>query len=111
MRILFTKPILFLASKVELFLSNEDTNTVEDAEKINWEYLGYITLSTNETTEFKSRELKSANVPKNEVTFVKINLHRNHVNHLNVHNQVNCQVFIMITKIIYCVQYQLYFFS
>nr|XP_023030197.1 centrosomal protein of 104 kDa [Leptinotarsa decemlineata] len=79
-----------IPAKVELFLSNEDSNTVdESATNINWEYLGYITLSTNESTDFKSRELKSANVPKNQVTFVKMNLHHNHFNSHNKFNQVS----------------------
>ncbi|KAG5899830.1 hypothetical protein JTB14_012301 [Gonioctena quinquepunctata] len=79
-----------ISSKVELFLSNEDTNTIDDARtKINWEYLGYITLSTNENTDFKSRELKSANVPKNQVTYVKMNLHKNHLNRHNEYKQVS----------------------
>ncbi|CAH1181270.1 unnamed protein product [Phyllotreta striolata] len=77
-----------IPSKVELFLSNEDHN-IENPDNITWEYLGYITLSTNEATEFKSRELKSANVPKKEVTFIKINLLNNHFNSLNEHNQVS----------------------
>ncbi|XP_072390154.1 centrosomal protein of 104 kDa [Diabrotica undecimpunctata] len=78
-----------ISTKVELFLSNEDTNLAEDVGNIKWEYLGYITLSTNETTEFKSRELKSASIPKKEVTFIKINLNNNHFNALNQHNQVS----------------------
>ncbi|CAH1965536.1 unnamed protein product [Acanthoscelides obtectus] len=78
-----------IPSKVELFVNNEDTNTVEDVANLCWDYLGYITLSTNESTGFKSRELKSANVPKTEVTYVKINLHNNHVNVHNVFKQVS----------------------
>lgn len=79
---------IFLASKIEIFLSNEDINTTDNIENINWEYLGYITLSTNETTDFKSRELKSANVPKKQVTYIKMNLYGNHFNSHNSFNQV-----------------------
>lgn len=79
---------MFLASKVEIFLNNEDTNTIENVSQINWEYLGYITLSDNQGTEFKSRELKSANVPKKPAMCVKMNLHRNHENIYNINNQV-----------------------
>ncbi|XP_018562856.1 centrosomal protein of 104 kDa [Anoplophora glabripennis] len=78
-----------IPSKVEIFLNNEDTNTIENVSLITWEYLGYITLSDNQGTEFKSRELKSANVPKKEATFVKMNLHRNHENIYNINNQVS----------------------
>lgn len=78
----------FAASKIEIFLSNEEINTIENVESIIWEYLGYITLSTNESTDFKSRELKSANVPKKQVTYIKMNLYGNHFNSHNTFNQV-----------------------
>ncbi|XP_057656102.1 centrosomal protein of 104 kDa [Diorhabda carinulata] len=78
-----------IPSKVELFLNNDDIDIIKDVANINWEYLGYITLSTNESTEFKSRELKSASVPKKNVTFLKINLLNNHFNCLNEYNQVS----------------------
>jgi centrosomal protein CEP104 len=76
------------ASKLELFSSNEDTNTVEEVETINWDYLGYITLSDNQSTGFKSRELKSANVPVTTATYVKLKLGKNHPNSHNNNNQV-----------------------
>lgn len=78
----------FLASKVELFTSNDDTNTFADGEAMDWDYLGYITLSDNQSTGFKSRELKSANVPTSVASFVKLKLSRNHVNSYNINNQV-----------------------
>lgn len=80
--------LIISASKIEIFLSNEDFSSIENVENINWEYLGYITLSTNESTDFKSRELKSANVPKKQVTYIKMNLHGNHFNSHNSFNQV-----------------------
>ncbi|XP_060527673.1 centrosomal protein of 104 kDa isoform X2 [Cylas formicarius] len=78
-----------IPSKIELYSSNEDTNIVKSVANINWDYIGYITLSNNETTEFKSRELKSANVPKIVATFMKLNLHDNHSNPFNIHEQVS----------------------
>lgn len=78
----------FLASKIEILLCDEDISSNQNIEKMNWEYLGYITLSTNESTDFKSRELKSANVPKKQVTFIKMNLYGNHFNSHNTYNQV-----------------------
>lgn len=80
---------MFAASKIELFNSNEDTNTVTDVANINWEYLGYITLSDNQSSAFKSRELKSAKVPTCVVTFVKLKLGKNHSNSYNTYNQVS----------------------
>ncbi|KRT86105.1 hypothetical protein AMK59_2950 [Oryctes borbonicus] len=76
-----------IPSKIELFSSNEDTNMISDVTNINWEYLGYITLSDNQSTGFKSRELKSANVPKCLVSFIKLKLHKNHNNSYNINNQ------------------------
>lgn len=55
---------------------------------IKWNYLGYITLSDNQSTGFKSRELKSANVPVCDATFVKVSLGKNHSNSHNNTNQV-----------------------
>ncbi|XP_022908235.1 centrosomal protein of 104 kDa [Onthophagus taurus] len=78
-----------IPSKIELFSSNEDTNTVSDINNVSWEYLGYITLSDNQSTGFKSRELKSANVPKCIASFVKLKLHKNHKNSYNINNQVS----------------------
>ncbi|XP_017773624.1 PREDICTED: centrosomal protein of 104 kDa isoform X2 [Nicrophorus vespilloides] len=78
-----------IPSKVELFASNEDTNTVVDVNGISWDYLGYVTLSDNQSTGFKSRELKSANVPTTIASFLKLKLSKNHNNTYNIHNQVS----------------------
>lgn len=60
-----------------------------NTDNMNWEYLGYITLSDNQSTGFKSRELKSANVPSPIASFVKLKLGKNHVNSYNINNQVS----------------------
>ncbi|XP_056279486.1 centrosomal protein of 104 kDa isoform X1 [Pseudoliparis swirei] len=49
--------------------------------------LGYVSLSDNEKTGFKARELKSVHVDAIG-TYLRISFHRNHVNHYNHHNQV-----------------------
>ncbi|XP_074500766.1 centrosomal protein of 104 kDa isoform X3 [Sebastes fasciatus] len=49
--------------------------------------LGYVSLSDNEKTGFKARELKSVHVDA-VGTYLRITLHRNHTNHYNHHNQV-----------------------
>lgn len=79
---------MVLASKIELFSNNEDTNAVHDISSLNWDYLGYITLSDNQNTGFKSRELKSANIPTINATLVKLKLGQNHCNSHNNNNQV-----------------------
>ena len=47
----------------------------------------YVELSFNERTDFKARELKSVHVDA-EGTFLKLVIHKNFVNRLNVYNQV-----------------------
>uniref|UniRef100_A0A8D0CPH9 Centrosomal protein of 104 kDa n=1 Tax=Sander lucioperca TaxID=283035 RepID=A0A8D0CPH9_SANLU len=49
--------------------------------------LGYVSLSDNEKTGFKARELKSVHVDAIG-TYLRITFHRSHVNHYNHHNQV-----------------------
>ncbi|XP_030760199.1 centrosomal protein of 104 kDa [Sitophilus oryzae] len=78
-----------IPSKIQLYSNNENLDKELDLEKISWNYIGYINLSSNDSTEFKSRELKSANVPKIEATYIKLHLHENHENVLNHFNQVS----------------------
>ncbi|XP_062283422.1 centrosomal protein of 104 kDa [Scomber scombrus] len=49
--------------------------------------LGYVSLSDNEKTAFKARELKSVHVDAIG-TYLRITFHRNHVNRHNHYNQV-----------------------
>ncbi|XP_043973162.1 centrosomal protein of 104 kDa isoform X1 [Gambusia affinis] len=49
--------------------------------------LGYVSLSDNEKTGFKARELKSVHVDA-VGTYLRITLHRNHANRYNRYNQV-----------------------
>ncbi|XP_040922106.1 centrosomal protein of 104 kDa isoform X2 [Toxotes jaculatrix] len=49
--------------------------------------LGYVSLSDNEKTGFKARELKSVHVDA-VGTYLRITFHRNHVNSYNHYNQV-----------------------
>nr|XP_057940927.1 centrosomal protein of 104 kDa isoform X2 [Doryrhamphus excisus] len=50
--------------------------------------LGYVSLSDNEKTGFKARELKSVHVDA-VGTYLKITFHQNHVNRHNRYNQVS----------------------
>ncbi|KAF5301114.1 hypothetical protein FQR65_LT08944 [Abscondita terminalis] len=78
-----------ISSKIELFASNQDSNTIEDITQIAWNYLGYITLSDNQSSMFKSRELKSVNVPTCAASYLKLKLGKNHPNAYNLHNQIS----------------------
>ena len=50
-------------------------------------YHRYVSLSDNEKTGFKARELKSVHVDAIG-TYLRITFHRNHINRYNVYNQV-----------------------
>jgi centrosomal protein CEP104 len=78
---------IFTAQKLELWAGNE-TDVQLSPSTADFEYLGFITLSDNQTTGFTSRELKSVTVPSCAASYLKLRLHANHPNSLNVHNQV-----------------------
>ena len=50
-------------------------------------YFSYVSLSDNEKTGYKARELKSVHVDAVGL-FLKLNIHKNHVNRYNLYNQV-----------------------
>lgn len=50
-----------------------------------------MSLSDNEKTGFKARELKSVHVDA-VGNFLKLNIHKNHVNKHNMYNQVSCVI-------------------
>lgn len=62
-----------------------DTNEIQCQ---TFDYLGYITLADNQSTGFKSRELKSVSVPTKIATYLKLRLSKNHENAFNINNQV-----------------------
>lgn len=47
----------------------------------------YVSLSDNEKTGFRARELKSVHVDA-VGSYLKLTFHRNHVNQYNIYNQV-----------------------
>lgn len=51
----------------------------------------YVSLSDNEKTGFKARELKSVHVDA-VGSYLKLTFHRNHVNQYNNYNQVQIHV-------------------
>ncbi len=85
--------IIFLlsAERIDVWAGAESLkDPEEDIDGIEFEYIGYITLSNNENTKFKCRELKTISIPFSCPTrFVKLTLYQNHVNNLNVYNQVH----------------------
>ncbi|GFG38230.1 hypothetical protein Cfor_12223 [Coptotermes formosanus] len=79
-----------IPEKLELWAGNsvDETDAQLSPTTAQFEYLGFITLSDNQKTGFTSRELKSVTVPSCAARYLKLRLHANHLNSLNVHNQV-----------------------
>ncbi|XP_034949351.1 centrosomal protein of 104 kDa isoform X2 [Chelonus insularis] len=73
-----------IPEKLEIWTTREENASVNTA----FNYLGYITLSDNESTLYKSRELKSVALPETEANSLKLRLHKPHQNSHNVHEQV-----------------------
>ncbi|XP_051160531.1 centrosomal protein of 104 kDa [Leptopilina boulardi] len=72
-----------IPQKLEIWASRENGSSSRD-----FDYLGYITLSDNASTMYKSRELKSVALPETETVSLKFKLHKPHSNSHNIHEQV-----------------------
>ncbi|KAK7601011.1 hypothetical protein V9T40_008452 [Parthenolecanium corni] len=80
-----------IPERIDVWIGSENnTDEKKDSvDNIGFEYIGFITLNSNENTKFKCRELKTITIPFSVPTkFVKLTLYQNHVNNLNVYNQV-----------------------
>lgn len=76
-----------ISSKVEVLISKVPAGQPPSLLTSKFKRLGYVGLSDNENTDFKARELKSIHLDA-EGHFVKLILHKNHVNKYNIYNQV-----------------------
>eukprot|EP00050_Salpingoeca_kvevrii_P002330 m.190977 g.190977 ORF g.190977 m.190977 type:complete len:1120 (-) comp10589_c1_seq3:1602-4961(-) len=88
-----------ISTKVEIFVgmaADVEQPCFSDCE---FERLGHVSFSDNKASEYKSRELKSVHV---DVIgqFVKFVLRKNHVNHLNLYNQVGMVAINIIADVI-----------
>lgn len=81
-----------IASKLELYIGQLPPalgpHPSSSLDHTHFRRLGYISLSDNEKTGFRSRELKSVNLDV-QGQLIKLVLHQNHVNRLNLFNQVS----------------------
>uniref|UniRef100_A0A4W4DPV0 Centrosomal protein of 104 kDa n=1 Tax=Electrophorus electricus TaxID=8005 RepID=A0A4W4DPV0_ELEEL len=73
-----------ISAKVEFHIGDRP---LDAASSQQFGRLGYVSLSNNEKTGFRSRELKSVHVDATG-TYLKLTFHRNHVNQYNLYNQV-----------------------
>ncbi|EDV23945.1 uncharacterized protein TRIADDRAFT_57690 [Trichoplax adhaerens] len=85
-KVQFLSHHFLIASKVELFIGGSGNDNYP-WHSSSYTRLGYITLSDNATTGYKARELKSVFL-EGDARFIKILLHKNHVNKYNLYNQV-----------------------
>ncbi|KAG8183807.1 hypothetical protein JTE90_027733 [Oedothorax gibbosus] len=76
-----------ITSKLELHVGDVKKSLPELLQNVSWEKQGEIFLSDNSNTGYSARELRSARVDI-IAKFVKLILHQNHVNQLNLCNQV-----------------------
>jgi len=74
-------------TKIEFFVGDVPDGSHLSLESARYARLGYVSLSDNEKTGFKARELKSVHVDA-KGHYLKLNIHKNHVNKHNLYNQV-----------------------
>ncbi|XP_078338788.1 centrosomal protein of 104 kDa-like isoform X2 [Crassostrea virginica] len=76
-----------IATKIEFFVGDIPDEQSQDIENARYTRLGYVSLSDNEKTGYKARELKSVHVDAIGL-YLKLNIHKNHINKYNIYNQV-----------------------
>eukprot|EP00118_Oscarella_pearsei_P011324 m.75306 g.75306 ORF g.75306 m.75306 type:complete len:982 (+) comp35937_c0_seq4:2015-4960(+) len=76
-----------IATKIELCIGNVPTGLPCSLQNCQFQRLGYISLSDNQATGFKAREMKSVHIDA-VGQFVKLLLHKNHINRHNLYSQV-----------------------
>lgn len=79
------------AERIELWIhySNGKEASAGTPSSQTFEYLGFISLSDNESTKYKSRELQSVAVGPRCGTHLKLRFGAAHENPLNPHKQVD----------------------
>ncbi|XP_013412883.1 centrosomal protein of 104 kDa isoform X2 [Lingula anatina] len=76
-----------IATKIEFYVGDVPEDTPVTLQNARYTRLGYVCMSDNEKTGFKARELKSVHVDA-VGSFLKLVIHKNHVNKHNLYNQV-----------------------
>ncbi|KAG4074994.1 hypothetical protein HA402_014573 [Bradysia odoriphaga] len=77
-----------IPERIEIWIHFSPKGAPTTPSSQTFEYLGYISLSDNSATKFKSRELQSVSVGPQKGTHVKLRLGQCIPNHLNTNNQV-----------------------
>lgn len=88
-----------IPTKIEFFVGDVPEDTQVLLENARYTRLGYVSLSDNEKTGYKARELKSVHVDALG-SYLRLNIHKNHINKQNVYNQVGIVAINVIGDII-----------
>ncbi|CAB4008149.1 Hypothetical predicted protein, partial [Paramuricea clavata] len=76
-----------IPTKIEIFIGSIPEGQSSSLLTCKFKRLGHVSLVDNQTTDYKSRELKSVHLDAHG-QFVKLFIHKNHVNKYNLYNQV-----------------------
>lgn len=76
-----------ISTKIEFYISESLPDHFGSQHVDRFRRLGYVSLSDNQKTGFKARELKSVHVDA-VGKYLKLTFHKNHVNRYNLYNQV-----------------------
>ncbi|KAK6477548.1 centrosomal protein of 104 kDa isoform X1 [Huso huso] len=76
-----------ISAKIEFYVSDSLPEYFSPNQSDRFQRLAYVSLSDNEKTGFKARELKSVHVDAMG-QYLKLIFHKNHVNRYNLYNQV-----------------------
>ncbi|XP_076451911.1 centrosomal protein of 104 kDa-like isoform X2 [Babylonia areolata] len=76
-----------IPTRIEFFVGDVPEGTPSVLENARYTRLGYVSLSDNEKTGYKARELKSVHVDAVGY-FLRLNIHKNYINKHNLYNQV-----------------------
>lgn len=76
-----------IPSKIEIFVYLPDMTSPLENNQYRYKKLGYISLDTNERSDYQARELKSVFLD-NPCLYMKLSFHKCHTNKFNLFNQV-----------------------
>lgn len=76
----------FIAERIDLFINYSSKTTTPSSQ--TFEYIGFISLSDNSSSDFQSRELQSISIPEKLATHLKLRMGNPHPNKLNPNNQL-----------------------
>lgn len=79
---------IFIAERIELWIHHSIRGAPTTPSSQTYDFLGFIALSDNSATNYKSRELQSVPVGPKKGTHLKLRLGSPHQNDLNKSNQV-----------------------